>query len=54
MKNSAKKDGEDILTGTKIKFTVDPSLDKYKGPEFDPPKLKEIEKKFSKPVTIKR
>jgi hypothetical protein len=33
-----------------VKFTVDESLNKYKGPEYTPPKLKEIEKMFSKQV----
>jgi len=34
-------------------FTVDESLDKYKGPEFESPKLKEIREQFKKPIVIK-
>ncbi|HEY8781644.1 MAG TPA: hypothetical protein VIM16_08530 [Mucilaginibacter sp.] len=37
-----------------MEFTVDESLSKYKGPEFEPPKLKEIRKRFSKGVIIHR
>ena len=33
-----------------VEFTVDESLNKYKGAEYTPPKLKEIEKMFSKQV----
>ena len=29
-------------------FTVDESLDKYKAPEFESPKLKKVREKFSK------
>ena len=34
-------------------FTVDESLNKYKGPEFESPKLKEIREEFKKPIVIK-
>lgn len=30
-----------------FELTVDESLNKYKSPEFDPPKLKKIREKFS-------
>jgi len=35
-------------------FTIDESLNKYKGPEFEPPKLKGIREKFSKGIIIHR
>jgi len=35
-----------------MEFTVDESLNKYKGPEFESPKLKIAKEKFSKPVVI--
>jgi hypothetical protein len=31
-----------------VEFIVDESLIKYKGPEFTPPKLEEVEKMFSR------
>ncbi len=35
-------------------FTVDETLDKYKGPEFESPKLKQVSEKFAKLETIQR
>ena len=35
-------------------FTVNEELNKYKGPEFEPPKLKGIREKFSKGIIIHR
>ena len=37
-----------------MEFTIDESLNKYKGPEFEPPKLKGIREKFSKGIIIHR
>jgi len=48
-----KKDKEKVVEKMfDLELTLDESLDKYEGPEFDPPKLKEIEKKFSKRIII--
>lgn len=33
-----------------LKFTLDEALDKFSGPEFAPPKLKEAEKKVKNMV----
>jgi hypothetical protein len=35
-----------------MKFTTNEALNKYKGPEYEAPKLKEIRKRFSKGIII--
>ena len=37
-----------------VEFIIDESLNKYRAPEFEPPKLKEIQKRFSKGIIIHR
>ena len=49
-----KKDKEQVEKLFGLELTVDESLNKYKSPEFEAPKLKDIQKKFSKPVIIHR
>ena len=39
-----------MLAGTT--FTTNEELSKYRGPEFEPPKLKKIREKFKGPVII--
>jgi hypothetical protein len=48
MKEQKKAKGQVVKKAADVEFTVDESLSKYKGPEFTPPKLKEIEKMFGK------
>ena len=48
MKEQKKNKGQVVKKTLDVEFTVDESLNKYKGPEYTPPKLKEIEKMFSK------
>ena len=36
-----------------LKLTLDEALNKYSGPEFAPPKLKDIEEKFRKQAALK-
>jgi hypothetical protein len=46
-----KKNKERVVKKTRdVEFSVDESLNKYKGAEYTPPKLKEIEKMFGKQV----
>jgi hypothetical protein len=55
MMKDAKKNKEEVVEKKfGMTFTIDESLNKYKGPEFEPPKLKEIQKKFSKGIIIHR
>jgi hypothetical protein len=37
-----------------MQFTINEDLNKYKGPEFEPPKLKKVREKFSKGIIIHR
>jgi len=54
MKEQKKEKAQIVENKFEMKFTVDESLNKYKGPEFEPPKLKEIRKRFSKGIIIHR
>jgi len=50
-----KKDKEQVVERLfGLELTVDDSLDKYKGAEFESPKLKKIREKISGPVLITR
>jgi hypothetical protein len=37
-----------------MELTTNEALNKYLGPEYAPPKLKEVEKRFSKGIIIHR
>jgi hypothetical protein len=37
-----------------MELTIDESLNKYKAPQYQAPKLKEVEKRFSKGVITHR
>ena len=50
MKEQKKNKVQIVKKAPDVEFTVDESLNKYKGPEYTPPKLKEIEKMFSKQI----
>jgi len=52
MKESKKSKVEVIEKVFGSELTIDESLNKYKGPEFEPPKLKGIREKFSRPIII--
>jgi hypothetical protein len=51
---SQKKTKENVETMPEVKFTVNEELNKYRAPEFEPPKLKGIKEKFSKGIVILR
>jgi hypothetical protein len=50
MKEQKKNKGQVGKKTPDVEFILDESLNKYKGPEYTPPKLKEIEKMFSKQI----
>ena len=50
MKEQKKTKEQVVEKSSDVKFIVDESLNKYKGPKYTPPKLKEIEKMFSKQI----
>jgi hypothetical protein len=54
MKEQIKNKSNGEIKQPEMVFTVDHSLDKYSGPEFDPPKLKKVKERFSKGVIIHR
>ena len=48
-----KKDEERVVEKIfGMELTTNEALNKYKGPEYEPPKLKEIQKRFSKGIII--
>jgi|GEM_PF-5977885 len=50
-----KKDKEKVVEKARqMVFTTNEALNKFKGPEFEPPKLKEIQKRLSKGIIIHR
>jgi len=51
-----KKDTKEVVVEKMfgLELTIDESINKYLAPEYASPKLKEAEKKFSKPVIIHR
>jgi len=54
MKEQKKNKEKVVEKAREMVFTVDESLNKYKGPEFEPPKLKGIRKKFKNGIIIHR
>jgi hypothetical protein len=55
MKTTKEKE-TDILVkkSSDLHVKTNPSLDKFRGEEFEPPKLKKIREKFKNPVIIQR
>jgi len=53
MKNQKNKE-KVVEKMPEVKFTINEDLNKYSGPEFEPPKLKGIREKFSKGIIIHR
>jgi hypothetical protein len=50
-----KKDEEKVVAKMfGMELTTNEALNKYKAPEYEAPKLKEIKKKFSKGIIIHR
>ena len=48
-----KKDKEQVVEKMfGMEFKTNEDLNKYRGPEYQPPKLKEIQKRFSKGLII--
>ena len=54
MKAQKKNKEEVVQKILGMELTIDESLNKYKAPEYQSPKLKEVEKRFSKGVIIHR
>ena len=54
MKEQKEHKGQVDEKKPEMQFTIDESLNKYKDPKYASPKLKEVEKKFSKGVIIHR
>jgi hypothetical protein len=52
MKEQEKKKEKVVEKMFGMEFTTNEALNKYKGPEFEPPKLKDIRKRFSKGIII--
>jgi hypothetical protein len=52
MKEQKKNKKQPVEKMLGMEFTIDESLEKYKGPEYRPEKLDKIEQKFSKPIII--
>ena len=50
-----KKDKEKVVEKIfGMELTTNEALNKFRGPEFEPPKLKEIQKRLSKGIIIHR
>jgi hypothetical protein len=54
MKEQKKTKEQVVEKRPEMQFTVNEELNKYKGPEFEPPKLKGIREKFSRGIIIHR
>jgi len=54
IKEQTKNKEKTVKKLPEIVITVDETLDKYKGPEFESPKLKQVREKFAKLETIYR
>ena len=54
MKEQKKNEEKAVEKVSHMEFTIDDSLNKYKTPEYQSPKLKEVEKRFSKGYIIHR
>ena len=54
IKGQKKNKGLVVEKRPEMQFTVNEDLNKYLAPEYDPPKLKEVEKTFSKGYIIRK